>query len=89
MLALPHPSATDKVRVYEGQRLVLARLLQPGHSVSIRLLHAGNQRWLIEQATEPLTLAVRVLIKPHRVNGNDCLTYVPPTVHLKSVAHSH
>jgi hypothetical protein len=32
-------------------------------------------------------LAVRIRIDPNPVHG--CRTYLPPTVHLKSVSHSH
>jgi hypothetical protein len=88
MLQLPKMGATEGVRVYDGQRLVVKRMnVNPSDRIRLSLPNNSYQRWLIRQATEPLTLAVRIRIDPNPVNG--CRTYLPPTVHLKSVSHSH
>lgn len=81
-------SPTVYVRVYEGTRLVVKGLMEPAKSLSLLLPNVG-QRWIIKQATEPLTLSVKVLIEPKRAEGHACLEYLPPTVHMKSEAHSH
>jgi hypothetical protein len=88
MLQLPKMGATESVRVYDGQRLVVIRInVNPGDRIRLSLPNDSYQRWLIRQATEPLTLAVTIRIDPNPVNG--CRTYLPPTVHLKSLSHSH
>jgi hypothetical protein len=88
MLQLPKMGATESVRVHDGQRVVVKRMnVNPSDRIRLSLPNNSYQRWLIRQATEPLTLAVRISIDPNPVNG--CRTYLPPTVHLKSVSHSH
>jgi hypothetical protein len=87
-LRLPKIAPTESVTVYKGERLVFKRKnVNPGQTVQLLLPSDSYQRWLLRQATEPLTLTVRIRIDPNPKSG--CLTYLPPTVHLKSVSDSH
>lgn len=78
-------SATDRLQLRAGGRMLVDRLVQPGQRIT--LPYAGLQQQLVvSQSTEPGTLraVLDVDFRPTPISPSHCYPYLPPalTLHL-------